>query len=130
MTDPERSHTFFPGGQISEAGFRYANLYPYIVKLLSIAYSGEHPQPPPRFYPQSFDEIYSMREQLAAFNISMGRDQADQKAYYAFIKTAGNPEQLIIEKYFGGEIQYQTTEDLQSYQMTILPQCLQEYHIF
>ena len=49
MPETERPRTFFPGGHISEAGsFRYANLYPYIVKLLSVAYLGEHSSPPPK----------------------------------------------------------------------------------
>jgi hypothetical protein len=104
MAGSELSRTFFPRGQLSEAGgFRYANLYPYIVKLLSVASSGKHSSPPPRYHPQSFNEIWTMREQLAAFNTSIGRSQADQEAYYAFIKTVGSPEQLILDKYFGGK---------------------------
>jgi|ERR1035437_2864052 hypothetical protein len=43
-----------------------------------------------------------MREQLAAFNASIGRDQVNQEAYYAFIKTIGSPQQLILDKYFDG----------------------------
>ena len=57
---------------------------------------------PPRIFPQSFDEIYSLREQLASFKVSIGREQADQEAYYAFIKTLDNPEQVILDKYLDG----------------------------
>jgi len=96
------SPILIPGGQMLETGFRYADIYPYTVRLLCMAHSGQPSQPPPRIFPQSFDEIYSLREQLASFKVSIGREQADQEAYYAFIKTLDNPEQVILDKYLDG----------------------------
>ncbi len=96
------STILIPGGQMLETRFRYADIYPYTVKLLCMAHSGQPSQPPPRIFPQSFDEIYSLREQLASFKVSIGRRQADQEVYYSLIKTLDSPEQVILDKYLDG----------------------------
>ena len=39
---------FILGGQMLETGFRYADIYPYTVRLLCMAHSGQPSQPPPK----------------------------------------------------------------------------------
>ncbi|MCL5113558.1 MAG: hypothetical protein M1372_00110 [Patescibacteria group bacterium] len=104
MTSPEQLLTFYQRGLMPEAGFRYTDVYADAARLLSIAYSEQHHEPPPRVHPQSFDEIWLMRDKLAKFNVSLGRSLEDQEAYYAFIKTMDKPDQLIVDKYFDGKI--------------------------
>jgi len=104
MPDTERYRTFIQGVPTPEAGFRYEDLFPYTLTLLSIGFSEKSTQPPLEFCPQGFAEIYAMREQLAAFNICMPRDSITQKTYSALLESTDNPEQVIINKHFGGSI--------------------------
>jgi hypothetical protein len=79
-------------------GFRYAEIYPDVARLLSIAYTGKHELPPPRVHPETFEEIYAMRDDLASFEVSLGRRPEDQQAYYAFIHAIKDPDQLVLGK--------------------------------
>lgn len=85
-----------------ENGYRYADIFPYTVRLLSIAHSTQPLEPLPRIFPQSFEDIYSVRDELAAFKLSIGRNLIDQVNYYAYLKTLGSPELAIINKFFDG----------------------------
>jgi hypothetical protein len=101
---PEHLQTFYQGSEMSQARFRYIDIYANTARLLSVAYSEQHQEPPPRLHPQSFDEIWLMRDELARFKVSLGRAPEEQNAYHAFIKKVDSPDQLIIDKYFGGSI--------------------------
>jgi hypothetical protein len=85
-----------------ENGYRYVDIFPQTVRFLGRAYSIDHLSPPPRISPQSFEEIYMAREELASFTRSIGRTEAEQNNYRAYIQTLGNPETFIINKYFDG----------------------------
>lgn len=89
---------------VIEHGFRYVGIYPYTLRLLSMAHSNIPTIPPPRIHALSFDEIYSQRNDLATFKVSLGRTEEDQIAYYNLLREIGDPNQVIVDKYFGGTI--------------------------
>jgi hypothetical protein len=87
---------------IGEVGYRYADIFPYTVRLLSIAHSRQSSESPPRIFPQSFDEIYSLRDRLAAFQVSIGRKPVENDGYYAYLESSGSADLVIIKKHFDG----------------------------
>ena len=90
--------------QMVEQGFRYVDIYPYTLRLLSMAHSRIPTVPPPRTHPRCFDEIYSQRDNLAAFKVSLGRGEEDQVAYYALLRQVDTPDQMVLDKYFNGTV--------------------------
>ena len=99
----ERFHdTFFRGEQTPEAGFRYEDIFPNTLALLSMSRSKNNHEPPSIFRPQSFGEIYAAREELATLNMCIERDPATQTAYTAFLRSIDDPGQFILDKHFSG----------------------------
>lgn len=78
--------------QLVREGFRYVDVYPYTLRLLSVAHSGIPVVPPPRIHPLCFDEIYSQRDNFANFKVSLGREEKDQENYYALLRRISDPD--------------------------------------